>query len=122
MDEFPWSTGGDRLVITARGEADPATARDLHLRLVVLAAAATGRIELDASQVDFVDCAGSRALAAIHRMATARGGSVRMASVSPAAARLFELAGPRGTVPHILPLSAPPGVVSARRWCGYRHR
>ena len=56
MDEFLWGTGGDRLVITARGEAAPAAASDLHLRLVVLAAAATGRIELDASQVDFVDC------------------------------------------------------------------
>jgi len=108
MDEFLWRTGDDRLVITARGETDPAATRVLHPRLVVLADAATGRIELDPSQVGFVDCAGSRTLAAVHRMATVRGGSMRMASVSPVAARLFELAGPRGTVPRIIPLSASP--------------
>ena len=111
MDEFPWSIGEDRVVITARGEAEPAAGRDLQLRLVVLADAATGRIELDPGQVDFVDFAGSRTVAAIHRMAAARGGSVRMVAVSPAAARFFEFTGPRGMVPRILPLPASAAIV-----------
>jgi len=119
MDELLWSTGDDRLVITVRGETDVAVARILHLRLVVVVGDATGRIELDPSQVDFVDCAGSRTLAAVHRMAAAHGGSLRMALVSPAAARLFEFADPRDTVPRILPLPGSavtaPGAAAAHR-------
>jgi hypothetical protein len=46
-------------------------------------------------------------------MAAAHGGSVRMVAVSPAAARFFEFAGPRGMVPRILALPASATVVSA---------
>ena len=113
MDDFPWNTRDDRLVITARGEAAPAAADVLHLRLVVLAGAVNGRIELDPTQLDFVDYAESRTLAALHRTATAHGGSVHTASVSPAAARYLELAGPLGAVPRILPLPTPPATAPA---------
>ena len=93
MDAFLSSTDVDHLVITVRGETDLANAGDLLSRLVLLAGAATGQIALDLSQVTFMDCAGLRTLAEIDRLVTAGGGSVRVASVSPAVARLFELVG-----------------------------
>ena len=108
MDEHFWNAGDDRLVITVRGDMDAVIAHTLQLRLVVLVGEAPGRLELDPSRVDFLDCAGSRTLAALHRTAAAHGGSLRMALVSPAAIRLFELADPRDTVPRILPLPETP--------------
>jgi anti-anti-sigma factor len=105
MEAFLSGTDESRLVITVRGETDLGNAGDLLLRLVVLAGTATGQIALDLSQVTFMDLAGLRTLAAIDRHVRAGGGSIRMAAVSPEVARLFELAGPHGALPHIL---APP--------------
>jgi len=112
MDAFLSGTDENHLTITVRGETDLATADDLLIRLVVLAGAATGQIALDLSQVTFMDCAGLRTLAAIERHVTASGGSIRVAAVSPEVARLFELADPRGALPHIL---APPLLSAPRR-------
>jgi anti-sigma B factor antagonist len=105
MDAFVSSTDENHLVITVRGETDLANAGELLLRLVVLAGAATGQITLDLSQVTFMGMAGLRTLNAIERHVSARGGSLRVAAVSREVARLFEVVGPRGALPHIL---APP--------------
>ena len=64
-----------------------------------------GQIVLDLSQVTFMDLSGLRTLNAIERHVSTRGGSLRVAAVSHEVARLFELVGPRGALPHIL---APP--------------
>ena len=105
MDAF--LSGGDRNhpMIAVRGETDLATAGDLFRQLVLLTGAATEQIALDLSQVTFMDCAGLRALSAIDRHMSASGGSVRVAAVSPAVARLFELVGRCGASPGI---PAPP--------------
>lgn len=112
IDAFLSGTDENNPMITVRGETDLATADDLLIRLVVLAGAATGKITLDLSQVTFMDCAGLRTLAAIDRHVTANGGSIRVAAVSPEVARLFELVGPHGALPHIL---APPLLSGPRR-------
>jgi ABC-type transporter Mla MlaB component len=43
------------------------------------------------TQVDFMDCAGLRMLAAINQHIKTRGGSMRVVAASPAVTRLFEL-------------------------------
>ncbi|HEV2636043.1 MAG TPA: STAS domain-containing protein [Actinocrinis sp.] len=103
MDAFLSVSDEYHPLITVLGETDLASAGDLLLRLKRLAGGATGQIELDLSQVTFMDCAGLRTLAEIDRHVSASGGSVRVAAVSPVVARLFELTGPHG-----LPLRRPP--------------
>ncbi|HEU5429139.1 MAG TPA: STAS domain-containing protein [Actinocrinis sp.] len=86
-------------MISVRGEVDLATAGDLLLRLRMLAGTASEPILLDLSQITFIDCAGLRTLRAFdHHVATV-GGSVHVAAVSVAVARLFELASSCGQAP-----------------------
>jgi anti-anti-sigma factor len=111
MDAFLSVSDKNRPVISVSGETDLANAGDLLLRLILLAGAATGQIELDLSQVTFMDCAGLRALAAIDRYVNAGGGSMRVVALSPIVARLFELTGRHRPQPHLLapPRSGIPG-------------
>jgi anti-anti-sigma factor len=117
IDASLTSADENRLTITVRGETDLSNADDLLLRLVVLTGTATGQIALDLSQVTFMDCAGLRTLSAIDRHVTASGGSIHMAAVSREVARLFELAGPHGALPHVVasPLLPDPST-SPQRW------
>jgi anti-anti-sigma factor len=97
-------------MIAVRGEVDLATAWDLLLRLRMLAASASGPILLDLSQITFIDCSGLRALRAFERHVATAGGSVHVAAVSLAVARLFELVsscGDRAWIP------APPALETA---------
>lgn len=105
MDVYLNSGDDDQLLITVRGEIDPASAGTLFLRLVVLAGVATGRVGLGLPQVTFVDRTELRGPDAIDRHVRASGDSVRVAAVSPAVARLLELDGPQGSLSHIF---APP--------------
>jgi anti-anti-sigma factor len=79
-------------MIAVRGEVDLATAGDLLLRLRMLADPVSGPILLDLSQITFIDCSGLRVLRVFERYVATAGGSVRVAAVSLAVARLFELA------------------------------
>ncbi|HEV3169294.1 MAG TPA: STAS domain-containing protein [Actinocrinis sp.] len=112
MDMYLNSSDDDQLLITVRGETDPASAGTLFLRLVVLAGAATGQVAIGLPQVTVVDCTELRAPDAIDRHVRASGGSVRVAAVSPAVARLLELGGPHGSLPRIF---APPAPSSQHR-------
>jgi anti-anti-sigma factor len=103
MDVFLDGTNDDELLISARGEVDLADAGQLLLRLVVLFGSVTGQVALDLEQVTFMDCAGLRTLDAIEEHVRTRGGRVRVASVSPQIARIFELAGRCGVLPRIAP-------------------
>lgn len=109
MDEFLSGDDGYHPLITVCGELDLANAGDLLFQLLGLAAATTGQIELDLSQVTFMDCAGLRVLAAIDRHVSASGGSVRVIAVSSVVVRLFELTGPHGLPLQSL-LSPGPGI------------
>ena len=93
MDAFLSGSDEHHSVITVRGETDLGNAGDLLTRLVLLVGAAAKQIALDLSQVTFMDCSGLRTLAAIDRHVSMSGGSMRVAAVSPAVARLFELVG-----------------------------
>jgi anti-anti-sigma factor len=112
MDAFLSSSDESRLHVTARGEADLATAGDLLVRLVTLVGAAAGEVAIDLSQVTFMDCAGLRTLNAIERLVRVNGGSVQVVAASPAVARLFELVGPRWTPPHLFAPTALAGPTS----------
>jgi stage II sporulation protein AA (anti-sigma F factor antagonist) len=103
VDAYLTTGDDDHVTITVRGEVDLSNTEGLLQRLIVLAHPATGHIMLDMSQVTFMDCAGLRMLIMIDRHARARGGSVHVATASPALARLFELVGPLAA-----PVFAPP--------------
>lgn len=103
MDVFLRGTDDDELLISARGEVDPADTGHLLLRLVVLIGAMTGQVALDPEQVTFMDCCGLRTLDAIEDRVRPRGGRVRVAAVSPQVAHIFELAGRCGVLPRITP-------------------
>jgi anti-anti-sigma factor len=77
--------------IAVRGEVDLSNTGILLRRLIDLAHSTTGEIALDLTQVDFMDCAGLRMLAAINQHIKTRGGSMRVVAASPAVTRLFEL-------------------------------
>ena len=86
-------------MISVRGEVDLATAGDLLLRLRMLVGSASEPILLDLSQITFMDCAGLRTLRAFDHYVATVGGTVHVAAVSVAVARLFELAAPCGHAP-----------------------
>jgi anti-anti-sigma factor len=103
-------------MIAVRGEVDLATAGDLLLRLRMLADPVSGPILLDLSQITFIDCAGLRTLRAFDQHVAAAGGSVRVAAVSLAVARLFELAASCGHAPWLPSPPAPdPRPAAARQ-------
>jgi anti-anti-sigma factor len=91
MDAFPSGHDESQQLITVRGDVDLATSGDLLLRLLMLVGTATGQIALDLSQVTFINSAGLSTLVALDEHVRTAGGSVRLAAVSPAVARLFEL-------------------------------
>jgi anti-anti-sigma factor len=92
MDVFPSGHDQGRSDIAVNGDIDLSTAEDLLVRLTALIGSLQHEISLDLSGVTFIDCAGLRPLAAANARARANGASIRLTAMSPAVARLFELA------------------------------
>jgi anti-sigma B factor antagonist len=65
--------------------------------------AGEAEVQLDLSEVSFIDCAGLSALLRARRSAAAHGFRVRVVAMSPAVHRLFDLS-------DTLALLAPPGL------------
>ena len=80
-------TGRNRLLLELKGELDLASAETLERRLFM---PRRTRIDLDLSELSFVDVDGVRLLDMVVQK---RGGRGRMVACSPAAARALEAAG-----------------------------
>jgi anti-anti-sigma factor len=81
---------GDRASVVVHGEVDLDCAGTLEL--VLLDRVARG-LDVDLSDVGFIDCAGLNALLRVQARAHAVGTAVELARVSPAVARMLRLTG-----------------------------
>lgn len=84
--------GDGRIVVAVRGECDVLTAPLLRDRLLELAGQ-SARTVVDLSGLEFLDCAGLRALLVGRRLAELLGGALVIAAPSPPAARVLQLTG-----------------------------
>ncbi|MEV0203202.1 STAS domain-containing protein [Nonomuraea sp. NPDC050691] len=83
-----------RAVAHLRGEIDLATAELLKASLdTMLEGRSVSVLEVDLSQVSFIDCSGLRVLMAVKRSLQRRGGTFSLAHLSPSAERLLAAAG-----------------------------
>lgn len=86
------SRTGDQLIVILEGELDVYSASDLETRLRRLEPD-TALIRLDLRRLDFIDCAGLRAIAGARRRAGDRGASLELIRGPGRVHRVFELAG-----------------------------
>jgi anti-sigma B factor antagonist len=84
----------DRAVVTVRGELDLLSAPTLTEHLEGLDPGVT-TLELDLSDLSFVDSSGLNALLAARRRLDEAGGELRVTKASDVALRLFDVAGVR---------------------------
>ena len=86
---------GERAVVrlTVHGDVDFAGAPDLLVQFEKLLPAMPGSIEMDLAAVDFLDCAGVRALLQLQETATLSGHRVTLVAASPGVARILALLG-----------------------------
>ncbi|NUW41868.1 STAS domain-containing protein [Nonomuraea rhodomycinica] len=83
-----------RAVAHLRGEIDLATAELLKASLdTMIEGPSVSALEVDLSQVSFIDCSGLRVLLAVKRSLQRRGGTLSLAHLSPSAERLLAAAG-----------------------------
>jgi anti-sigma B factor antagonist len=87
------SVEGDRAVVTVSGELDLLSAPTLTERLEGLGPVTA--LELDLSDLSFVDSSGLNALLAARRRLDEAGGTLRVTKASDVALRLFDVAGVR---------------------------
>ncbi len=80
-------------VVVVTGRVDSNTAPDLERDLKATAEAASARVVVDLSAVDYISSAGLRALVSALRGARTQGGDVRLAALSPRVADVLKLAG-----------------------------
>ncbi|HET6689596.1 MAG TPA: STAS domain-containing protein [Miltoncostaeaceae bacterium] len=76
-----------------KGELDMAGGEPLVRRVTELAAAAPGPIEIDMSEVSFIDSSGIRALLRLHEAAVSSGRVMHVRNLSPDVRRLLDLIG-----------------------------
>jgi anti-sigma B factor antagonist len=85
---------GDQVVVTASGEIDLYTAPRLQGELAgVLGSAATARIVVDLSGVEFCDSTGMNVLLSAMKRARERGGSLELAGPRPAVRKILQVTG-----------------------------
>lgn len=77
-------------VMTVRGEIDVNTCGQLQ---EALSAAGGTQLELDLTDVGFIDSSGLRSVIAGQRLISEAGGSLRIVALSPPARRLLEITG-----------------------------
>jgi anti-anti-sigma factor len=90
-----------RAIVAVDDELDILTAPDLARRLAPVARAGNDLV-LDLSAVRFCDCAGLTAFLRLRRLASASGGSLRLAAPTAAVSRVIMLA----HLEEVLPLAA----------------
>lgn len=76
-----------------KGELDMAAGEPLVRRVTELAATAPGPIEIDMSEVSFIDSSGIRALLRLHEAAVSSGRAMRVCNLSPDVRRLLDMIG-----------------------------
>ncbi len=82
--------------IVLSGDLDLAVASELRdAGAAVAKAVAPGRLEMDLSDVTFIDSSGLGALVAVHNYAKELGSTLVLLRAGPIVARFFELAGVR---------------------------
>jgi anti-anti-sigma factor len=79
--------------VAARGELDIETASQLSQQLDALISQGARLVVLDASEIEFVDSTGLRAVVAAANSLQETGGRLLIEGMSPAMARLLELSG-----------------------------
>ncbi len=82
-----------RAVYALKGELDMAGGDALVRRVTELAAATSGPIEIEMTEVAFIDSSGVRALLRLHEAAVSSGRTMRVRSMSPDVRRLLDLIG-----------------------------
>lgn len=79
--------------VSVAGEIDMAAAPQLRKQLAAVISGGARRVVVDLARVTFIDSARSAVLAATHRVLAGKGGSLVLASPSPAARRVLSLLG-----------------------------
>jgi anti-anti-sigma factor len=82
-----------RAVYVLKGELDMAGGESLVRRVTELAGATSGPVEIDMSEVAFIDSSGVRALLRLHEAGVSSGRPLRVRSLSPDVRRLLDLIG-----------------------------
>jgi anti-sigma B factor antagonist len=96
--------GSSHAVMAVSGELDLATTPELEARLRERDVA-DGDLEMDLSQLSFIDASGLRALIAASRAAMARGHRLCVSRTSPSLDRLLRITGARGLLGLAEPVS-----------------
>ncbi|MFE1782276.1 STAS domain-containing protein [Streptomyces sp. NPDC059506] len=84
---------GNAVRVTVAGDLDYNTAPELRRALDDVPFTPGVHVVLDLSALTFCDSSGITVLVAAHRLATDAGGSVSLAAVPPAVARIFGITG-----------------------------
>jgi len=82
-----------RVGYVLKGELDMAGGESLVRRVTELAAAASGPVDIDMTEVTFIDSSGVRALLRLHEAAVASGRPLHVRNLSPDVRRLLDLIG-----------------------------
>jgi len=87
------------VVVSVAGELDVATAAQFREQLASVISGGARRIVVDLARATFMASAGIGVLMGTHRVLAAQGGSLVLASPSPAAARVLSLLGLDQVIP-----------------------
>jgi anti-sigma B factor antagonist len=83
---------GDTLHITELSELGAANSSQFRSEVRAAMARGPARIEMDLSQMSYLDSSGLGALVAVHKTASSRNGVVRLLNPSPPIEQILELA------------------------------
>ena len=116
MDHWTLRTvGADRVVAQIESELDLANGDDLVDYISTLLGEWHGRVEVDLSNVTFIDSSGLNALLRAHRVCSERRATLVIVNPSEVVARLFELTGCTHIITIIAGDPVEPGTTSDSR-------